>query len=285
MYSLCLAFFFFYQHYVSTLWESPTPWVYHIHWVRVPHFLIHLPSVMIRVVSSLGLLWLVLQWTFLSIFVVSTDTPISARTIPRSRVAGSWMGTCSAYLDAAKYMFRVSVAHYPSTSHTWAFQWLCLLANIGWHLFSWTVFILAMLVCVEGTTLILLAFHCWLTKNTENFQTLLTTERSSFMKCLLKSLPTYLRCCCVLFSKCQLFVGKKNTENIFSNCVAFIDSSFFLIFNCENVQIKKAWKSSTVITHISTTWILKLTSNILALSYLCPPIDPSKHLFFWCISK
>lgn len=217
-YSLCLAFFP-HQHHVSTLWESPTPWEYQS---LCEGATFYYPSAMSddSGFSSLGLLWLVLWWTFLSIFVVSMDTPISAGTVPRSSrwvMDGhmlSLLRCCQTHVQSICSMLPF---HQPYLSIP-----VALSANIRWHLLSWSVFISATLVCdcIDFTGISLL------TKNTENFQKSLTMERSSFMRCLLKSSPTYLRCCCLLFSKCQLFVGGKNSENMFSNCVAFIDSSF-----------------------------------------------------------
>lgn len=214
--------------------------------------------------SSLGLLWLVLWWTFLSIFVVSMDTPISAGTVPRSSrwvMDGhmlSLLRCCQTHVQSICSMLPF---HQPYLSIP-----VALSANIRWHLLSWSVFISATLVCdcIDFTGISLL------TKNTENFQKSLTMERSSFMRCLLKSSPTYLRCCCLLFSKCQLFVGGKNSENMFSNCVAFIDSSFpppqYLIMKCSNK--KKAWKlysDHTYIYHLDPKINIKYTCFIISL--------------------
>lgn len=110
---------------------------------------------------------------------------MSVGSIPEVEPLGHWISMFSAYLDAAKHTFRVFVAvtlppaipeHSSGSMSQLTFGIICSYELFCFH-FNHPG------LC--GNTSI-----SPLTKDIENFQTLLAIEISSFMKCLLKSLPT-----------------------------------------------------------------------------------------------
>lgn len=170
---MCLAVFFFHQHYVSTLWDSPTFWVYHIPLCEGNTF--YYPSAIGEDLSCSKFSTTTISccyehsWAYLWCTRVH---PFPSMLSPKVESLGHWMGICSAYLSAAKHMFRVFVASYTSNSGTWAFQWLRLLANIWYHLFF--CFILLFYFHFShsglcGKEYIVFIAMTLLTKNVENF--------------------------------------------------------------------------------------------------------------------
>ena len=91
-------------------------WIYHI--VLPIHQLMD-----IWIVSSLGLIWVIVWWTFVYKFL-GGPVIISLGYIPRSGIAVSSEEVMFNFLGTAKLFFRMAVPFYVPNSNAWMFQWL-----------------------------------------------------------------------------------------------------------------------------------------------------------------
>ena len=77
----------------------------------------------IWIVSSLGLIWVIVLWTFVYKFL-GGSVVISLGYIPRSGIAVSSEKAMFNFLGTAKLFFRMAVPFYIPNSNAWMFQWL-----------------------------------------------------------------------------------------------------------------------------------------------------------------